>query len=350
MLLALACSSETENNPVPSGGGAAGLGATGGASSGGSSGSATGGSAGSAVDGSAGDAAIDAAPTCTFQGDAGDIGKWPDSKTKWCTGGVCTGAGQDGDYAIHTPAYSVAGGVVTDAITGLEWRKAVIESTPWAQASAACAAINDGPPWRLPTRLELASLLDLGSGGALLQPAELDKPVNSNQFWTASEVAGNPSLAWTVSFLVGSVGTISKMTNHSIRCVRGKAPVSKLEANSICDVVSDVGLGLMWVRSTGGAQFAWADALSHCEGLKHAGFDDWRLPSAKELVTIVRDTATQPAIDQAVFGPSVADTFWSSSPRRADPKSAHSVEFGVGVENFGDALVPHRARCVRSLP
>lgn len=359
-LVAMSCSSENMNSTASSGGGAAGTGAaaatggSGGSATGGAGGSVTGGTGATATGGGAGDAAVDVAPKCGFSGDASAIGKWPDSKTKWCSGTACTGTGQDGDYVLNTPGYAVNANVVKDSITGLEWRKDVIENTAWSAAATSCALLNLGDAggnlWRLPTRFELMSLLDFGAGGTWLQPAELDPPMFAGSFWTITAVAANANLAWSVSFLTGAVGSSAKTGSLSLRCVRGTPPTPKLEADSGCDVVSDVGLGLMWFRTADSAQYAWADALAHCESLEHAGFDDWRLPSAKELMTIVLDTAAKPAIDASVFGPTPEQSFWTSTPRRSDPTKSLLVDFASGNESFDTASVPHRARCVRSLP
>lgn len=357
-LLSASCSSENETTVQPSTGGSAGAGASGGATTGGTGGTATGGTGGTATGGtgggSGGVAGTDAGPNpCAFSGDAGVIGKWPDSKTKWCTGGVCTGTGQDGDFDLNPPAYTVTGSVVKDMVTGLEWQKGVITAKTWAEASAACSALDAGDAsvgsWRLPTRFELVSLFDFGASGALLLPVELDSSGAAN-VWTSTEFVGNSGLAWGVSFLVGSAGSNPKTSALTVRCVRGTAPSSKLEGNPSCQVTTDVGLGLMWDRSTSAAQYSWTNALGHCLGLTHAGFDDWRLPSAKELMTIVKDTAKAPAIDTAAFGSTPSESYWSSTPNKADATKAQAVEFSAGVEAAYPATSAYRARCVRSLP
>jgi hypothetical protein len=139
------------------------------------------------------------------------------------------------------------------------------------------------------------------------------------------------------------------LSSLSVRCVRGTARTPKLELNASCDIVNDVGMGLMWYRPVDGAKYEWPAALKHCQSLSHAGFDDWRLPSAKELMTIVLDTASQPAIDPNAFAETPTDGYWSSTPRRADPKSSQVVDFGTGAERLA-ATGAHRARRVRSLP
>jgi hypothetical protein len=45
--------------------------------------------------------------------------------------------------------------------------------------------------------------------------------------------------------------------------------------------------GLMWQKNIEEANFSWEEADSHCEELVYAGYDDWRLPSVHELMSIV---------------------------------------------------------------
>ena len=43
----------------------------------------------------------------------------------------------------------------------------------------------------------------------------------------------------------------------------------------------------------------YTEAVKYCENLNFAGFDDWRLPTANELLSITDDTRVKPAINKA---------------------------------------------------
>ncbi len=50
--------------------------------------------------------------------------------------------------------------------------------------------------------------------------------------------------------------------------------------------ISDLNTGLMWQMVPVKQGFNWQGAKDYCESLELAGYDDWRLPSAKELYSI----------------------------------------------------------------
>ncbi len=65
------------------------------------------------------------------------------------------------------------------------------------------------------------------------------------------------------------------------------------------ETVTDSTNNLMWqdnaVVKTD--KYTWEGAISYCEGLSHAGHDDWRLPTIIELSSIVDIDMFNPTID-----------------------------------------------------
>src|SRR5690606_16022013 len=59
-------------------------------------------------------------------------------------------------------------------------------------------------------------------------------------------------------------------------------------------IVHDRVTDLMWQQTVGSEQLTFADANQHCEQLSLGKYDDWRLPSRVELISILDTTRTEP--------------------------------------------------------
>jgi hypothetical protein len=105
--------------------------------------------------------------------------------------------------------------------------------------------------------------------------------------------------------------------------------------------------GLTWQEDAPAATFAWADAKAYCAGLSDGG-PGWRLPTAKELVTIVDVTrAAPPAMDCQAFPAASASAVWSATPVSGAASSAWAVDFREGYPLSVDTSTTLGARCVR---
>jgi hypothetical protein len=108
--------------------------------------------------------------------------------------------------------------------------------------------------------------------------------------------------------------------------------------------VSDQNTGLMWTASTADVnndgviddrdQMDWQEALAWCENLVRAGHDDWRLPTIKELATIVDVNTYNPAIETGYFPDTLSAHYWSSTSGSQLPGCAWSVDFTYGDSTY----------------
>ena len=120
---------------------------------------------------------------------------------------------------------------------------------------------------------------------------------------------------------------------------------------SSADIVRDEVTGLVWQRQAAPGFFAQAGAVSYCEALELAGFDDWQLPTYIELLSLVDFTSFNPAIDATAFPDTpygLLEGFWSSSILQSGPPQGRTIRFDAGP--FWTSLVddPNHVRCVRA--
>jgi hypothetical protein len=250
---------------------------------------------------------------------------------------------------------SSARGGVLDRVTGLMWQRRVDPTTmTFDLANAKCDHLETGGyrDWRLPSRIELVSILDL----AEIQPS-IDRDAfprtPSDWFWTASVAAESPTEAWYVYFYFGYPKTDERRSRFSVRCVRTeRPPVLAGDPDTHYEVgstrVRDLATGLTWQRAPPPRSFAFEAALGYCTHLNLDGHQDWRLPSMPELMTLVDERASNPAIDVGAFPGTPADSFWTASLfGGARSTEAWHVAFDRGSALYGFFKGTYRVRCVR---
>ena len=105
--------------------------------------------------------------------------------------------------------------------------------------------------------------------------------------------------------------------------------------------VSDLVTGLMWVQARG-EKATWADALVGAPACDIGGYSDWRMPTIKELYSLIEFTGKSgqqaadsvPYLDANFFGFAYGDT--GSGERLIDCQDWSATEY-VGTTMMGDA-------------
>jgi Protein of unknown function (DUF1566) len=246
---------------------------------------------------------------------------------------------------------SVAG-IVSDRVTGLMWQRKVEPGTlTFDEANQRCSRLDLGgySDWRLPSRIELVSILDL----AETQPS-IDRDAfpstPSDWFWTASVASDSPTAAWYVYFYFGYPKTDERTSPFRARCVRSaRAPAVAVGPDYEVRPVSvrDRATGLSWQRAVPRRSFSFSEASAYCHQLDLDGQTDWRLPSMPELESIVDERTANPAIDAQAFPETPADSFWTSSLFGNKSAEVWHVLFDHGAALYGLPKAAHRVRCVR---
>ena len=101
-------------------------------------------------------------------------------------------------------------------------------------------------------------------------------------------------------------------------------------------------------------RMAYDEAVHYCENLNFAGFDDWRLPTVKELLSITDDTRFEPAINKAFKNVAYETTdhrgerwYWSQTKSAGASSSVWVVNSNDGFVGWRDVSSRRFVRCVR---
>ncbi len=205
-----------------------------------------------------------------------------------------------------TPAsgdYAVTAGTVLDERTRLVWQRQSSSATTRDGARAACEALvlEGADDWRLPTRIELLSLVSYGRSPPTVNVVAFPS-ASGGVFWSTTPDPRTPDEGWGVDFDRAESALDAIATAHRVRCVRG-LPDPRPKPRGEGDLVIDPRTGLTWQRTVGtAAPVTWTDALLACQQAKTSGRMGWRLPTVRELESLVDVRApVSPAWDVALF-------------------------------------------------
>jgi len=272
---------------------------------------------------------------------------------------------QDAQYRGLQMTYRDNGdGTVTDLHTGLMWQRTPsFEHYTWAGAvvyaeDLRLAGYDD---WRMPTIKELYSIvvftgnqhdltpyLDTGTFDFEYPDTSLGYRIMDAQYWSSNKYVGTTMFgdisAFGFNFADGRIKSYPTGEGRGptkrtyVRCVRGG---DDYEVNDFVDngdgTITDRATGLMWMKADSGATMNWEGALRYAENLKHAGYEDWRLPNAKELQSIVDYSRAPDAADpnrrSAALDPifDLTETeswFWTSTTHGDNTRHAIYICFG----------------------
>ncbi len=183
----------------------------------------------------------------------------------------------------------------------------------WQWAVDYCRGKGDN--WRLPTENELYYYWCVEPSVRVLDPF-----MEAN-YWSSTTDASNAGQAWTFDFGYGIANKKGKTERLYVRCVRDKEsgagtkyPYVKAEGDAYLVVLRDAAGGLdrnslfasrptatlidtkrsgnnrmsamLQVQRADPGLLNWRPSVDYCDDLREEGYDDWRLPSQRELMMI----------------------------------------------------------------
>ena len=280
--------------------------------------------------------------------------------------------GQDASYAINPPFYTklddrgvplpddaVAWAMVRDNVTGLIWEvktddnsihdrfrsytwNFVMDSFVDRLNAERFGGFSD---WRMPNVIELLWLVDFGNYAPAINTDYFPYTMKG-AYLSFMDSGENPDGSCSVDFLSGR-GMYSSQSDASyVRAVRGKQLSSSLADNGD-GTVTDNGTGLMWAQATAPAATTWKEALAWCESQVLAGYNDWRLPTIKELASLVNNNTDGQFIDVNNFPDTTSAYYWSSTTSANSPDNAWAVNFTYGMSIRSNKSVLYDVRAVR---
>jgi len=318
----------------------------------------------------------------------------------------CTGSGYDADYTGNSPSYTLSSDslTVTDNVTGLIWQQSsdinndgllnYDDKLFQTEAVAHCEnlTLSGRDDWRLPSVKEAYSLILFsgkdasdykGTDTSTLVPfldgvfdwafgdlnsvkdRIIDGQYASTTLYLSTTMHGDPTM-FGVNYVDGRIkGYPTDTKEYYVRCVAGNTDYGLNEFVDNSDqTVSDNATGLMWQKDDS-QPTNWDDAVLQCETATTGAFNDWRLPNAKELQSIIDysvspDTHNQPAIN-AIFNSSSLQNeagetdwgyYWSSTTHvnnSGDGTNAAYVSFGRALGYMQNTVLDvHGAGAQRS--
>lgn len=114
--------------------------------------------------------------------------------------------------------------------------------------------------------------------------------------------------------------------------------------------VTDNNTILLWQREDDGLQRTWDEAKNYCENLDLSESMGWRVPTRKELLSLIKYTGWAPgvpAIDLSAFPNAKSSVYWSSTPYAGNAFEAWPVNFSFLGSATIDKSAKYYVRCVK---
>ncbi len=283
------------------------------------------------------------------------------------------------------PATAATWSCVRDRVTGLLWEVKTHDGTardgrwrwtlrpagPHRAAQDYLAGLRDANfcgtrDWRLPTLLELTSLVDedVTGPGARIDGDWFPDTAPTDTWTSDTSAYYGPDSHWTVAFDadLGGDRLDDVHLQRAVLAVQGpplRAPRQRFVLSQ--DEATDRVTRLAWRRCSEGQAWtgstcagpvtllSFADAIAQAASEAARTGQGWRVPNTKELASLVDRRRSAPAFDPIAFpGTPASQDYWTSTLFLTDPARAWSNNTWFGYTHGVSATgTPQALRLVR---
>ena len=210
--------------------------------------------------------------------------------------------------------------------------------------------VQDLAPQTLQTLSPNTAMVDAGYYAAT-NLTQVDTDLVAGNIATNVMIFGVAGTLSTTPAAVPKTGqTISYAANDDGDYEMGVAlPTPRFTVQADTNCVLDNLTGLVWARNADmGGVMAWATAITYCEALDYGGQTDWRLPNAKELLSLIDLCRDSPALPLGhPFADEKWEFYWSSSTYEPNTVNAWLVTLIDGRVISNNKTITYRVWPVR---
>lgn len=260
--------------------------------------------------------------------------------------GYTTTPGEDADYSINVPSYTVLGnGIVLDNVTGLQWQKTDAGEMTHEQAIiyADTCTLGGFTDWRLPSPLEAYSIVNISRSKPALDITAFSTST-AEYWWTNLPQYNDATKIWVTNAGGGignhlkketvSAGGAKRFHTRVVRDAQIPEILTSAYVRTSYGSIIDKRTNLEWYPMASSDSITWEQALLFAEQANGGSHDDWRMPNIKELFSLTSQAHSSPSIDP-IFGINTPNTmYWSSSTLTNQTDKAWYMDSRYGITTY----------------